>query len=73
MCTENINLQYKTNFTIFDQNTAEFYDKHFLLTVFCIFWPKFWLKPHYFALHLTKNGEDLKKIKHCSPLDTRSY
>ena len=46
----------KTIFTSFGQNAAEFYDKHILLTALCIFWPEFWLKPRYFALHLTENG-----------------
>ena len=41
MWTENINLRHKTIFTSFDQNTAEFYDNHFLLTMICIFWPEF--------------------------------
>ena len=44
MCTESINLQYKTIFPSFGQNTAEFYDKHVLLTVLCIFWQAFGLK-----------------------------
>ena len=26
-----------------------------LLTVFCIFWPEFGLKPRYFALHVMEN------------------
>ena len=47
----------KTIFTSFGHNTAEFYDKQILLTVICIFWPEFGLKPRYFVLHLTENGK----------------
>ena len=52
-----MNLHYKNIFISFGQNTAELYDKHILLTVFCIFWPEFGLKPRYFVVHLTENGE----------------
>ena len=57
MCTENMNLQYKTIFKCFGQNTDEFYDKHIVLTMLSIFWPEFGLKSHYFALHLKENGK----------------
>ena len=43
--------------TSFGQNTSEFYDKHILLTVVCLFLPEFGLKPRYFALHLSENGK----------------
>ena len=46
----------KTFSANFGPNTAEFYDKHILLTLVCIFWLEFGLKPQYFALHLTENG-----------------
>ena len=36
------------------ENAAEVDDKHVLLTVLCIFWSEFGLKPRYFALHLTE-------------------
>ena len=38
---------HKTMFTSFDQDTctATFYDNHILLTMICIFWPEFVLKP----------------------------
>ena len=49
----------KTIFTSFGQNTVEFHDKHVLLTVLCIFWPEFGLKPRYFALHIMENGKVL--------------
>ena len=62
MCTENINLRYKTIFISFDQNTAEFYDNHILLTMISIFWPEFWLKPSYVELHVTENGKVFKNI-----------
>ena len=45
----------KTIFIRFGQNTAEFYDKHIVLTMFCIFWPEFGLKARFIALHLTTN------------------
>ena len=45
----------KTISTSFIHNTAEFYDKHILLTVVCM--PEFGFKLHYFALHLTENGK----------------
>ena len=35
----------KIFFTSFDQNTAKFY----VLTMICVFWPEFGLKPCYFA------------------------
>ena len=44
-------------FTSFGQNIAEFYDKHILLTMLCIFWSEFVFEPGYFALHLTENGK----------------
>ena len=53
---ENVNLQYKTIFISFCQNTAEFYFKHILLTKIGIFWPEFGFKRRYFALVLTENG-----------------
>ena len=43
----------KTIFTSFDQNTAEFYDNHILLTM---------LKPRYAALHVTENGKVFKTL-----------
>ena len=49
----------KTMFTSFDQNTAEFYDNHILLTMISIFWPELGLKPRYVALHVTENGKVL--------------
>ena len=67
MCTENINLKYKNIFTSFDQYTAEFYDNLILLTVICIFWSEFDLKPRYFALHLTEKFLMFKKVRF--PLD----
>ena len=74
MCTENINLRYKTIFTrsSLDQNTAEFYDYHILLTMICIFWPEFGFKPLYVALHVTENGF-LKNKNIVPPFHTRSY
>ena len=48
--------------TTFGQNTAEFYNKHILLTVLCIFWRELGLNPRYFALHLTENGKDFKTL-----------
>ena len=60
MCPEKINFNIKTIFTSFCQNTAEFYDKHILLTVLCIFRTEIWLKPRYFALHLTENENVFK-------------
>ena len=36
MCTENINLQYKTIFTSFGQNTAKCHDNQIPLTTICI-------------------------------------
>ena len=69
MCMENINLQYKTIFTSFGQNTAGFCDKHILFSVLCIFWPDFGLKPRYFALH----GKQKKKIKTWFPLRYETY
>ena len=47
-------------FTSFGQNTAEFYDEHILLTMLCIFLAEFVLKPRYFALYLTENGQVFK-------------
>ena len=62
---QNINLRYKTIFTSFDHNAAEFYDNHILLTMICIFWPEFGLKQRYVALHETENVTVF--FKHCSP------
>ena len=61
MCTENMNLRYKI-LTSFDQKTAEFYDKHILLTMICICWPECWLKQGYAALHVTENGKVSKTL-----------
>ena len=52
MCTENLNLQ------CFDQNNVKFYDNNILLTVLCIFWPEFGLKPHNFSLRVMEDGKD---------------
>ena len=41
--------KYKTIFTSFGKNAAEFYDKHILLTLLRLFWPEYGLKPHYLA------------------------
>ena len=71
MCTKNIVYNMITIFTIFGQNTFEFYDKHIFLTVLRIFWPEFRLKPRYFELHLMEKGKVFSK--HCPPSDTRSY
>ena len=51
---KNVHRNYKiydinTIFTSFDQNTAELYYNHILLTMICIFWLEFGLKPRYFA------------------------
>ena len=54
-------------FTSFDQNTAECYDDQILLTMICIFWPKFELTQRYVALHVTEIGFKKKNI--CFPLD----
>ena len=47
---------------VFYQTTAEFYDNHILLTMICIFWPEFGLKPRYVALHLTENEIFVKTL-----------
>ena len=52
----------KTIFTSFDQNTAEFYYNHILLTMICIFWPEFGLKPRYVALHVTEMEKFFKTL-----------
>ena len=53
-CMHNINLQcINTFFPSFDQNIAEFY-KQIILTVFCILWAEFWLKPRYFGTENVK-------------------
>ena len=72
MCTEIyvFNLfSIKTMLTCFGQNTAESYDNYIFLTRIYIFWPEFGLKPRYFALHLTVNGNVLLNI--APPLDTK--
>ena len=58
MCSKNINLQYKTIFTNFGQNTAEF-------SLNGYFRPEFWCKQHNLALHLTKTEKfKTKNIVH---------
>ena len=72
MSTENINLRNRTIFTSFDQNTAEIYDNHILLSMNCIFWPEFGLKPRYVALHVTETEEKFF-YNIVPPFHTRSF
>ena len=56
---ENIYRKYEFTiiFTSFDQNTVKFYDNHIFITMICIFWPKFVLKPRYVSLRVKENGK----------------
>ena len=72
MCTESMNLRYKKQFSlVFYKNAAEFYDNHIFITMICIFWPEFGLKPRYVALYVTENGNVFLNI--APPFHTRTY
>ena len=59
-----------TIFTIFGQNSAEFYDNRILLTMIFMFLSETVLKSRNLALYSTENEK--KVLKQCFPLDTRS-
>ena len=65
----------KIIFTSFCQNTTELYDKHILLTMLCIFWPEFGLKPIKLFC-ITSNGKQrsffFKHLKHPASVTPKS-